>query len=269
MQANRLIHGLASEKVRWFQAVEFLRRNELTLAGDVLLTTAFVSYAGIFPKRFRQQLLHKCWIPFLNSLASKSIILSESFDPVGLLADAAQIATWNNEGLPADRMSIENAAILTTCERWPLLIDPQLQGLKWIKGHYGERLQITSIGLKGFRDILERCLSEGHVMLIENVYEELNSSLDPLMSRQFVKKGKAIKIDRKEVDLHPNFRLIIHSKLANPHFRPELQAQATLLNFTGELILLVRQCFILNFIIFLRSYSSRVRGKTTCRSCTC
>jgi dynein heavy chain len=80
--------------------------------------------------------------------------------------------------------------------------------------------------------MLERCLREGRVLLIENVNEELDSSLDPLMSRQFVKKGKAIKIDGKEVDLHPDFRLIIHSKLANPHFRPELQAQATLLNFT-------------------------------------
>ena len=232
IQANRLIHGLASEKIRWFQAVEFLRRNELTMAGDVLLTTAFVSYAGIFPKRYRTHLLSKAWIPFLNGLATKPVLLSESFDPVNLLADAAQIATWNNEGLPADRMSIENAGILTTCERWPLLIDPQLQGLKWIKGHYGERLQITSLGLKGFHEMLERCLREGQVLLIENVNEELDSSLDPLMSRQFVKKGKAIKIDGKEVDLHPDFRLIIHSKLANPHFRPELQAQATLLNFT-------------------------------------
>jgi len=253
VQANRLIHGLASEKIRWFQAVEFLRRNEVTLAGDVLLTTAFVSYAGIFPKRYRHHLLHKAWIPFIATIATKAIVLTESFDPVGLLADAAQIAKWNNEGLPADRMSIENAAILTTCERWPLLIDPQLQGMKWIKGkskfkilfiiflndylihlsgHYGDRLQITSLGLKNFSEILERCLREGYVLLIENVYEELDSALDPLMSRQFVKKGKAIKIDGKEVDLHEDFRLIIHSKLANPHFRPELQAQATLLNFT-------------------------------------
>lgn len=34
----------------------------------------------------------------------------------------------NTEGLPADRMSTENATILTICERWPLMIDPQLQG---------------------------------------------------------------------------------------------------------------------------------------------
>lgn len=93
------------------------------------------------------------------------IVLSENFDPVGLLADAAQIASWNNEGLPSDGMSIENAAILTICERWPLLIDPQLQGINWVRGHYGERLEISSLGVKGFTETLERCLREGSCLV--------------------------------------------------------------------------------------------------------
>ena len=112
--------------------------------------------------------------------------------------------------------------------RWPLLIDPQLQGLKWIKGHYGDRLHILSLGMKGFQETLETCLRQGDVLLIENINEELDSSIDTLMSRQFVRKGKAIKLDGKEVDHHSDFRLIIHSKLANPHFRPELQVSITL-----------------------------------------
>jgi dynein heavy chain, axonemal len=49
-------------------------------------------------------------------------------DILSLLIDDADIAGWNNEGLPGDRMSIENATILTNCDRWPLMIDPQLQG---------------------------------------------------------------------------------------------------------------------------------------------
>ena len=33
-------------------------------------------------------------------------------------------AKWCNEGLPADSMSIENASIISSCSRWPLIIDP-------------------------------------------------------------------------------------------------------------------------------------------------
>lgn len=43
-----------------------------------------------------------------------------------MICNDAQVAEWNNQGLPSDRMSAENAAILTLCERYPLMIDPQL-----------------------------------------------------------------------------------------------------------------------------------------------
>lgn len=74
---------------------------------------------------------------------------STELDLVAMLTDDAMIATWNNEGLPSDKMSIENAAILTNCERWPLLIDPQLQAIKWIKNKYGTDLKIMTLGEKG------------------------------------------------------------------------------------------------------------------------
>lgn len=45
-----------------------------------------------------------------------------------MLTDDTTIAIWQNECLPSDRMSIENATILTNSDRWPLIIDPQLQG---------------------------------------------------------------------------------------------------------------------------------------------
>lgn len=66
-----------------------------------------------------------------------------------MLTDDADIAAWQNEGLPADHMSTENATILANCERWPLMVDPQLQGIKWIKNKYGEELRVTRIGQKG------------------------------------------------------------------------------------------------------------------------
>lgn len=81
------------------------------------------------------------WLPFLKGLKNP-IPVSEGLDPLTLLIDDALVASWNNEGLPGDRMSTENATILTTCERWPLMIDPQLQGVKWIKTKYGADLKV-------------------------------------------------------------------------------------------------------------------------------
>lgn len=43
---------------------------------------------------------------------------------------------------------------------------------------------------------------------------------------------RAIKIWDKEIDYDHRFRLILQTKLANPHYKPEIQAQTTLINFT-------------------------------------
>lgn len=48
----------------------------------------------------------------------------------------------------------------------------------------------------------------------------------------FCSHFRYIKIGDKECEFSPAFRLILHTKLANPHFQPELQAQCTLINFT-------------------------------------
>lgn len=43
---------------------------------------------------------------------------------------------------------------------------------------------------------------------------------------------RVVKIGEKEIDFNVNFRLILHTKLSNPHYKPEMQAQTTLINFT-------------------------------------
>lgn len=229
--ANRLVGGLASENVRWAEAVGNFKLQESTLCGDVLLITAFVSYLGYFTKKYRQDLMDKTWKPYLGQL-KVPIPVTESLDPLNMLTDGADIAAWQNEGLPADRMSTENATILTNCERWPLMVDPQLQGIKWIKNKYGEDLRVIRIGQRGYLDTLERALSGGDVVLIENLEESVDPVLGPLLGRETIKKGRYIKIGDKECEYSPNFRLILHTKLANPHYQPEMQAQCTLINFT-------------------------------------
>lgn len=76
------------------------------------------------------------------------IPITEGLDPLSLLTDDADVASWNNQGLPSDRMSTENATILCNTERWPLIVDAQLQGIKWIKNKYGSALKAIRLGQK-------------------------------------------------------------------------------------------------------------------------
>lgn len=229
--AYRLVNGLQSENVRWRDLIYSFQAKLVTLPGDILLISCFISYVGCFTRRYRLELLKEKWIPTFLKIKPE-ISYSEYNDPLALICDDAQIAAWNNEGLPSDRMSTENAVILMNSARWPLIIDPQLQGLKWIKQKYGDKLVVLRLTHRGYLDVIERAITNGDTLLIENIDESIDAVLDPLLGRLLVKKGTCMKIGDREIDFNPNFRLILQTKLANPHYKPEMQAQTTLINFT-------------------------------------
>lgn len=54
-------------------------------------------------------------------------------DPLAVLVDDALVASWVRQGLPSDPTSVQNGAIVSHSQRWPLLMDPQLQGIVWVK----------------------------------------------------------------------------------------------------------------------------------------
>lgn len=43
------------------------------------------------------------------------------------------ITTFSSSPQTADRVSVENGAVITNCKRWPLIIDPQGQGIRWLR----------------------------------------------------------------------------------------------------------------------------------------
>ena len=235
--ANRLTSGLASEKVRWGSTVDMLKQEEITLAGNVMVAASFTSYIGAFGIEYRNNLWKDIW---LADLKSRDVPLSSSIDPLWMLTSEALSATWQNEGLPADRISIENGAIVTNCSRWPLLIDPQLQGLRWLKEHErlrtekaGKRLIIMRPGEKQWMLKIINAIQDGDSVILENVSQDLDASLDPILSKSVYRKGRGlfIKIGDDDVEYDDNFRLILQTKMHNPHYKPEITAQCTLINF--------------------------------------
>lgn len=61
------LYSLQSEKQRWSQAIVQYEKQQKTLCGDVVLTSAFVSYMGYFTQQYRMELFNNKWIPFLKS----------------------------------------------------------------------------------------------------------------------------------------------------------------------------------------------------------
>uniref|UniRef100_A0A8B9HT19 Dynein, axonemal, heavy chain 11 n=1 Tax=Astyanax mexicanus TaxID=7994 RepID=A0A8B9HT19_ASTMX len=207
--ANRLVGGLQSEKVRWSEAVLELEAQQGALCGDVLLAAAFVSYAGYFSQPYREQLLENSWRPFLRQL-SPPVPLTEGLDPVLLLADQASVAAWHNQGLPADRLSVENAT----------------------GRQYSVSLVCSAAVLCRYVELVEEALACGEAVLIENLEEKLDPVLEPLLNRTTRNSGRSVGLGAQQHQNPSSVRLILHTKLANPHFPPELQAQTTLINFT-------------------------------------
>lgn len=130
-------------------------------------------------------------------------------------------------------MSIENASIISSCSRWPLIIDPQLQGSIWIRGGLGENLIIINPNQNRWLSNLINAIQMGKFVLIEGIQQEIDATLDPLLSRAIKKKGKnyILEMGGDPIDYDINFKLFLVTKLFNPHFRPEIAAQCTLINF--------------------------------------
>ena len=76
-------------------------------------------------------------------------------------------------------------------------------------------------------------VSDGKVLMIESLGQEIDATLDPLRSRAFVKKGKnfTVKLGSEDVEISPHFKLYLQTKLINPHYKPETAAQCTIINF--------------------------------------
>jgi len=97
-------------------------------------------------------------------------------------------------------------------------------------------LVVLRLRQKGFLEALEKSISQGETVLIEQIEETMDTVLEPLLSRALIKKGRFLRIGDKEIEFHPSFRLILHTKMANPHYKPEMQAQTTLCHMENLLL---------------------------------
>lgn len=230
IRAEQLIKGLGGEKARWKAESERLSIVFYNLTGDILISSGMIAYLGAFTMTFRSD-LSDVWV---QSCQEKEIPNSGKFSLERVLGNAVHIRNWGLAGLPNDSFSIENAIINDKTKRWPLFIDPQIQANKWLKSMEKERgLKILKFTDGNYLKILEMAIRMGNPVLIENIGEELDPAIEPLLQKQIVVKGNSmtLKIGDAIIDYAKEFKFYLTTKLRNPHYLPEVSTKVTLVNF--------------------------------------
>ena len=150
------------------------------------------------------------------------------------MGDPVKIRAWNIAGLPVDSFSVENGMIMSRSSRWPLMIDPQGQANKWIRNlEKDSYLKVIKQSESNYLRTLESAIQFGQPVLLENVGESLDASLEPLLLRQVFKSGgvMSIRLGDKTIEYSEKFRFFMTTMLSNPHYLPETSVKVTIINF--------------------------------------
>ncbi|KAK5640705.1 hypothetical protein RI129_009252 [Pyrocoelia pectoralis] len=230
IRAEQLIGGLGGEKTRWSEAAVYLEGLLGNVIGDVILSAGVVAYLGAFTVDYRNAIVKEWNTHSLNL----GIPCADNFSLVVTLGEPVVIRAWNIAGLPVDNFSIENGIIATKARRWPLMIDPQGQANKWVKNMEKQnKLQIIKLTDSNYVRVLENAITFGTPVMLENVQQEIDAVLDPVLVKNIFKQQGVyyMKLGDNVLEYSFDFRFYITTQLRNPHYLPELAVKVTLLNF--------------------------------------
>lgn len=204
-RARELIGGLGGEYTRWSDTAKELGERYYKLTGDILIGSGIVAYLGVFTTQYRQQQIDN-WVQICTDL---EVICTKDYQLTQILGDPVLIRSWNIFGLPSDLFSVDNAIIVTNSRRWPLMIDPQGQANKWVKNMEKENnVHVIRLSQSDYMRVLENAIQFGQPVLLENVGEELDAALEPLLMKQTFRSGGAecIKVGDSVIEYSANFR---------------------------------------------------------------
>lgn len=200
------------------------------LTGDVLLSSGTVSYLGAFTVDYRVE----CQREWHILCQERKIPCSDDFSLSNTLGNQVAIRAWQIAGLPVDSFSTDNGIIVSNSRRWPLMIDPQGQANKWIKNmEKANKLAVIKLSDANYMRTLANSIQFGTPVLLENVGEELDAVLEPVLLKQTFKQlgVEYMKLGENVVEYSKDFVFYMTTGLRNPHYLPEVAVKVCLLNF--------------------------------------
>uniref|UniRef100_T1JGT9 Dynein heavy chain, cytoplasmic n=1 Tax=Strigamia maritima TaxID=126957 RepID=T1JGT9_STRMM len=235
-----LLKSLASEQQRWEAGSETFKNQMSTIAGDVLLSSAFLAYAGYFDQQYRHNLFNN----WCHHLQQAGIQYRMDIARTEYLSNPDERLRWQANALPPDDLCTENAIMLKRFNRYPLVIDPSGQATEFIMNEFRERkITKTSFLDDSFRKNLESALRFGNPLLVQDV-ENYDPILNPVLNRELRRTGGRVLITLgdQDIDLSPSFVIFLSTRDPTVEFPPDICSRVTFVNFTVTRSSLQSQC---------------------------
>ncbi|KAL6478123.1 hypothetical protein MHYP_G00139580 [Metynnis hypsauchen] len=239
-RSTALLKSLSAERERWEKTSETFKNQMSTIAGDCLLSAAFIAYAGYFDQQMRQNL----FTTWSHHLQQANVQFRTDIARTEYLSNADERLRWQANSLPADDLCTENAIMLKRFNRYPLIIDPSGQATEFIMNEYKDRkITRTSFLDDAFRKNLESALRFGNPLLVQDV-ESYDPILNPVLNREVRRTGGRVLITLgdQDIDLSPSFVIFLSTRDPTVEFPPDLCSRVTFVNFTVTRSSLQSQC---------------------------
>ncbi|XP_073434094.1 cytoplasmic dynein 1 heavy chain 1 isoform X2 [Dendrobates tinctorius] len=239
-RSTALLKSLSAERDRWEKTSETFKNQMSTIAGDCLLSAAFIAYAGYFDQQMRQNL----FTTWSHHLQQANVQFRTDIARTEYLSNADERLRWQASSLPADDLCTENAIMLKRFNRYPLIIDPSGQATEFIMNEYKDRkITRTSFLDDAFRKNLESALRFGNPLLVQDV-ESYDPILNPVLNREVRRTGGRVLITLgdQDIDLSPSFVIFLSTRDPTVEFPPDICSRVTFVNFTVTRSSLQSQC---------------------------
>lgn len=229
-RSMKLLESLSSEKTRWEDGSRTFDTEMGTIVGDVLLSAAFLAYAGFFDQQYREMM----WQEWSSHLAEAGVQFKAELSLPEYLSTADDRLSWQSKSLPSDNLCTENAIMIKRYSRYPLIIDPTGQATTFLLNEYKDRkITVTSFLDEAFLKVLESALRFGNTLLIQDV-EHLDPILNPVLNREIRRTGGRvlIRLGSQDIDFSPSFTMFLSTRDPSVEFSPDICSRVTFVNFT-------------------------------------
>lgn len=121
-----------------------------------------------------------------------------------------------------------------------------------VTGLYCVSRQVSSLHDPDYLKQLELSIKYGYPFLLQDVDELIDPIIENVLERNVVESDgrTVIVLGDKDVNYDPNFKLFLHTTLANPQFSPSVFEKALVINYSGKFFCVVTE-FLFQTLCFL------------------